>query len=86
MLCKYERIFRYFYAILKAPVSTVVTRHLFTNNPSQLFQINLLHAYRWSNGVPARARCPRATTLAQAHHASLLTVPGQPSAYLIKSA
>ena len=35
-----------FYTILKAPVSTVVTRHIFTNNPSQLFQINLLHTYR----------------------------------------
>jgi hypothetical protein len=32
-----------FYTILKAPVSTVVSRHLFTNNPSHLFQINLLH-------------------------------------------
>jgi hypothetical protein len=34
------------YTILKAPVSTVVMRHFFTNNPSQLFQINLLHVYR----------------------------------------
>jgi hypothetical protein len=25
------------YTILKAPVSTVVVRHVFTNNPSQLF-------------------------------------------------
>jgi hypothetical protein len=33
------------YTIFKAPVSTVVMRHLFTNNPSQLFQINLLHVY-----------------------------------------
>jgi hypothetical protein len=33
------------YTILKASVSTVVMRHLFTNNPSQLFQINLLHVY-----------------------------------------
>jgi hypothetical protein len=64
------------YTILKAPVSTVVTRHLFTNNPSQLFQINLLHTYRWSNGSPARARRPRATTLSQAHHVDLLTVSG----------
>jgi hypothetical protein len=29
----------------------VVLRHLFTNNSSQLFQINPLHAYRWSNGT-----------------------------------
>jgi hypothetical protein len=67
----------------------VVVRHIFTNNPSQLFQINPLHAYRWPNGDPARARHPRATTLAQAHHAGLLTVPGQPispSARWIKSA
>jgi hypothetical protein len=28
---------------IKAPVSTVVPRHLFINNPSYLFQINLLH-------------------------------------------
>jgi hypothetical protein len=36
----------YIYTILKAPVSTVGMRHFFTNNPSQLFQINLLHVYR----------------------------------------
>jgi hypothetical protein len=34
------------YTILKAPVLTVVVRHFFTNNPSQLFQINRLHVYR----------------------------------------
>jgi hypothetical protein len=37
---------------------------------------------------PARARCPWATTLAYARHASLLTMPDQPvslSAYLIKN-
>jgi hypothetical protein len=34
------------YTILKAQVSTVVVRHFFTNNPSQLFQINLMHVYR----------------------------------------
>jgi hypothetical protein len=28
---------------IKASVSTVVPRHLFTNNPSHLFQINPLH-------------------------------------------
>jgi hypothetical protein len=39
------------YTILKALVSTVVPR-LFTNNPSHLFQINPLHAYRWPNGGP----------------------------------
>jgi hypothetical protein len=63
------------YTILKAPVSTVVPRYLFINNPSQGFQINPLHAYRWSNGGPAR-------------HTGLLTIPGQPvspSAHLIKS-
>jgi hypothetical protein len=31
------------YTILKASVSTVVMRHFFANNPSQLFQINPLH-------------------------------------------
>jgi hypothetical protein len=35
-----------FYTILKAPVSTVVMRYFFTNNSSQLFQINPLHVYR----------------------------------------
>jgi hypothetical protein len=35
------------YIILKTPVSTVVMHHLFTNNPSQLFQINPLHVYRY---------------------------------------
>jgi hypothetical protein len=76
------------YTILKATVSTVVPRHLFTNNLSQLFQINPLHAYRWPNGDPARAKHPRATNLTQARHAGLLTVPGQPvspSVHLIKS-
>jgi hypothetical protein len=34
-----------FYTILRAPVSTVVPRNFFTNNPSQLFQINPPHAY-----------------------------------------
>jgi hypothetical protein len=66
------------YTILKSQVSTVVTRHLFTNNPSQLFQINLLHAYIWPNGGPAWARRSRATTPAHARHAGLLTVIGQP--------
>jgi hypothetical protein len=78
----------FIYTILKAPVSTVVMRHLFTNNPSQLFQINSLYAYRWPNGGPARARRTRATTMAQTRHVGLLTVPGQPvspSAHLIKS-
>jgi hypothetical protein len=76
------------YSILKAPVSTVVPHYLFTNNPSKLFQINLLHAYIWPNDGPARATRPRATTLAQARHAGLLTVSGQPvspSVHLIKS-
>jgi hypothetical protein len=77
-----------FYTILKAPVSTVVPRHLFINKPSQLFQINPSHGYRWPNGGPAWARRPRATTLAHARHAGLLTVPGQPfssSDHLINS-
>jgi hypothetical protein len=56
--------------------STVIPCHLFTNNPSHLFQINPLHAYRWPNGGPAWARRPRATALAQACHADLLTGPG----------
>jgi hypothetical protein len=53
---------------IKAPVSTVVPRLIFTNNPSHLFQIKPLHvrpsrnqrprpkphptAYRWPNGRP----------------------------------
>jgi hypothetical protein len=48
-----------------------------------------MHVYKWTNGGPARAKRPRATTLAQTRHADLLTVPGQtisPSAHLIKSA
>jgi hypothetical protein len=65
------------YTILKAPVLTVVPRHLFTNNLSQLFQINPLHTYTWPNGGPTQARRSRATTLAQAPYAGLLTVPGE---------
>jgi hypothetical protein len=38
-------IYIYIFTILKAPISTVVMRHFFTNNPSQLFQINPLHVY-----------------------------------------
>jgi type IV secretory pathway TraG/TraD family ATPase VirD4 len=41
----YIYIYIYIY-IYKASVSTVVMRHFFTNNPSQLFQINPLHDYR----------------------------------------
>jgi hypothetical protein len=37
-----------------------------------------MHAYRWPNDGPAWARRPRATTLALARHADLLTVLGQP--------
>jgi hypothetical protein len=62
------------YTILKAPVSTVVTRHLFINNPSQLFQFNPLHAYIWPNGGLAWAIRSWATTLAHARHVGLLTV------------
>jgi hypothetical protein len=40
----------------------------------------MLHAYRWPNGGPARARRPQATALAQARHVGLLTVPGRPLA------
>jgi hypothetical protein len=72
----------YIYTILKAPVLTVVMRHFFTNNPSYLFQINLLHVYR------CQTTC-RATTIAHARHAGLLTLSGQPvspSIHLIKSA
>jgi hypothetical protein len=54
------------------------SRHLFTNNLSQLFQINPMHAYRWPNGGPARARHTRATTMTETRHAGLLTVLGQP--------
>jgi hypothetical protein len=64
---------RLVYTILKTPVSTVVPRHLFTNNSSQLFQTNPLHVYRWPNSDPTWA-----TTLAQARLADLLTVSGQP--------
>jgi hypothetical protein len=69
-------------------VQPLSSRNFFTNNSSQLFQINPMHAYRWPNGGPARARRPRATTLAQTRHADLLTVSGQPvtpTAHLIKS-
>jgi hypothetical protein len=67
----------------------IVWRHLFTSNPSQLFQINPLHVYRWPNGGPAWARRLRTTTLTHARHVGLLTVSGQPVsplAHLIKSA
>jgi hypothetical protein len=77
------------YTILKAPVSTVVIRHLFTNNPLQLFQINSLNAYKWPNDRPTRVRRPWATTLAQTRHDGQLTVLDQlvsSSAHLIKSA
>jgi hypothetical protein len=77
---------------IKASVSTVILRHLFTNNSSHLFQINLLHAcslratniyvsnhtyaYRWPNARPSMG--PQAAAPAQAQHVGLLTVPGQP--------
>jgi hypothetical protein len=57
-------------------------RHIFTNNYSQLFQINLLHVYTWPNGGPTRARRARGTTLAQVCHGGLLTVLGQPVSLL----
>jgi hypothetical protein len=66
----------------------LVMRHLFTNNSSHIFQINPLHIYRWPNIGPARARRTWATTMTQARHVGLLTVPSQPispSAHLIKS-
>jgi hypothetical protein len=62
-----NKIYLYFYTILKASVLTVIIRHLFTNNPSQLFLINSLYAYRWLNGGPAR-------------HVSLLTGRASPLA------
>jgi hypothetical protein len=62
---RWTRYSVYIYTILKVPVLTIVTHHLFTNNLSQLFQINPLHAYRWPNGSPARAKRPRATALSQ---------------------
>jgi hypothetical protein len=77
----------YIYTILKAQISNNFNgRHasFFTNNPSQLFQINIDVKRR-----PTWARCTRATTMAHARHAGLLTVLGQPvspSIYLIKSA
>jgi hypothetical protein len=49
-------------------------RHLFTNNPSQLSQINPMHVYRWSNS----ARHTRATIMAQTRYVGLLTIPSQP--------
>jgi hypothetical protein len=49
---------------IKAPVSTVVLCHLFTNNPSHLFQINLLHA-----------RPLRATNLHAPNHTSAYRLP-----------
>jgi hypothetical protein len=69
----YIFIFVYLYLYyIKASVSTVIPHHIFTNNPSHLFQINLLHtrpllatnlhvpnhtsAYRWPNGGSVRAR------------------------------
>jgi hypothetical protein len=55
--------------------------------PHSYFKL-IVAAYRWPNDGPTRARCPRATTLGQARHADLLTVPSQPvspSAHLIKS-
>jgi hypothetical protein len=48
-----------------------------------------MHAYRWPNGDPVRARRPRATTLVQSRHDDLLTVSGQPVsllAHLVKLA
>jgi hypothetical protein len=79
---------------IKTSVSTVAPRHLFINNLSQLFQINLLHArsIRASNlHVPKHMSgpTPTATALAQTRHAGLLTVPAwpvSPSDYLVKSA
>jgi hypothetical protein len=65
---------------IKALVSTVVSRHIFINNSSHVFQINPLHAVqevglnprpdgrrasRWPNGGPTPA----------GHSSGLLTVP-----------
>jgi predicted homoserine dehydrogenase-like protein len=65
----------------------VVMRYLFTNNPSQLFQINLLHVYIDGQTAPTRGKTHVATTIGQARHVVLLTVSGQPvspSTHLIK--
>jgi hypothetical protein len=75
----------YIYTIYKAPVSTVVMRHFFTNNSSQLFQIKLIRC----TSIDAKQRPTRDTTMAQTRHVGLLTVSGQsvsPSIHLIKSA
>jgi hypothetical protein len=48
----------------------VVLHHLFTNNPSHLFQINLLHVHplRATLHGPARHAGPWATAPTQARH------------------
>jgi hypothetical protein len=65
--------------LVKALVSTVVLCHIFTNIPSQLFQINQLrHDGQTAPGTgqtPAGHNSGPSTTT---RHAGLLTVPGQP--------
>jgi hypothetical protein len=53
------KLYIYIYTILKAPVSTVVMRHF--------IRCTSIDAKR----RPTRARCTRATTMAQARHAGL---------------
>jgi hypothetical protein len=45
----------------------VVTHHLFINNPSQLFQINPLHAYIWPNTTVQHGPDPRGPQLWPMH-------------------
>jgi hypothetical protein len=77
---------------IKASVSTIVMRHIFTNNLSHLFQINPLHAHRadnlhvpnhtfacrWPNGRPSTVLLdPTPTAPAQSRHAGLLIMPAR---------
>jgi hypothetical protein len=75
---------------IKAPVSTVIPHHLFTNNLSHLFQINLLHVRPLSATLHSVRPNARGTQLRLTHGTrGLLTVPSQSvslSGYLVKSA
>jgi hypothetical protein len=76
------------YTILKAPVSTVVMRNFLQITPHSYFKL-IRYMSIDVKRCPTRARCTRTTTMAQARHASLLTVSSQPvnpSIHLIKSA
>jgi hypothetical protein len=67
----------YIYTILKAPVSTVVMRHFLQITPYNYFKLIRCTSIDVKRR-PTRARCTRATTMAQARHVGLLTVSGQP--------